>query len=183
MLKDRFLAGAAAGILIFAAGCAQPPPTSVAPRPGPSAHKPAPAPAEESAVIYVPAVSGGEMMLARKTVDLPEGAGKRAAIQALLDTESEGRRIYPAGTRVVSFASSSAGEATLTLSKEIRDYSGGSAEEVAAVNALVLTTGEAYPGTKKVRIVAEDGELESLGGHLDLTLPVEPDRRSVIKGS
>lgn len=182
MLKVRFIAGAAAGILILAAGCAQPP-TSVAPRTAKPAPKPAPAPAEESAVIYVPAVSGGELKLARTTVELPAGAGKRAAIQALLDTEAEGRRIYPAGTRVVSFASNSAGEATLTLSKEIRNFSGGSAEEAAAVNALVLTTVEAYPNTKKVRIVAEDGELESLGGHLDLTMPVEPDRRSVIKGS
>ena len=174
------MAGAAVGIVILAAGC--PATTSVIP-PGPSAHKSAPAPAEESAVIYVPAVSGDELKLARKTVELPEGAGGRGAIQALLDTEAEGRRIYPAGTRVVSFASSSTGEATLTLSKEIRDYSGGSDEEAAAVNALVLTTVEAYPGTKNVRIVAEDGDIESLGGHLDLTLPVEPDRRSVIKGS
>lgn len=179
--KTRFIAAAAAGVVLLVAGCAEPPGTPVAPRPEVTRPRPEPS-STVSAHIYLPTVSGGELRLARTKVELPAGSGKRDVIQELLEARPGGQRIFPAGTKVLSYSASSAGEATLTLSNEIRNYSGGSAEEAAAVNALVLTTAEVYPDTRTVRIKAADGELESLGGHLDLTVPLKPDRTSVVEG-
>lgn len=166
---------------LLVAGCSKPPPpkpvTLPAPPPGPAA--PPTPPTEQMRVIYVPAVVKGEQKVRIEKIRIPKGAPPYEPVNKLLDASVDGKRVYPKGTRVFKITDDGKGHVTLLLTKQIRDYTGGTSEEAAAVNALVLTVEETYPGTKSVMIAAEDGGLETLGGASDLTIPQIPDRTMV----
>lgn len=166
---------AAAGAV---AGCGKtPPPTPPAPSAPP--HK---ATANlVKGIIYIPTVVNGETRLAERLVTVKnKGAVKREVLQTLLDAEIGVKRIFPIGSKVLSIGIDTNGTAHVDLSKEIRAFSGGSDEEAGAVNAIALTVAH-FRGVKRVKITSEGQELESLGGHIDLTIPVVPDKTMVVE--
>lgn len=173
---------AAACACVWISGCA-PPPTNVAPVPAkPQAPKPAPSGKTVSVTIYLPSDKGdGSQMEARK-VSLPaDASGPKARVQAVLDASVGGERLFPKGSKALSVDYDDKGLATVDLSSEIKSFAGGSSKEAAAANALALTAASGDKGAKEVLFKCEGQELESLGGHLDLTVPVEVDR-SLIDG-
>jgi hypothetical protein len=52
---------------------------------------------------------------------------------------------------------------------------GGSASEMTAVYSIVDTVSFNFPDIKKVKFLLEGQDVESLKGHLDLRLPIEPN--------
>lgn len=63
---------------------------------------------------------------------------------------------------------------TVDLSAEVRDLAGGSATELAFVQQLAHTATQ-LPGVRAVQLLVEGEPIESLTGHVDLSVPVEPD--------
>ncbi|MCC6483843.1 MAG: GerMN domain-containing protein [Armatimonadetes bacterium] len=183
-VKIPFIAAVCLGLsTLFGAGCThqppQPPPSApAAPRPKPPA--PPAAPVERTSVIYLPSVVNGEQKVSAEKVTLPEDAPKYEPVNKVLEAQAGGKRFYPEGTHVSSVKDDGKGHLTLVLTDQIRNFTGGTSEEAAAVNALVLTLAESYPGTKSVRIVSDSGEMETLGGAADLTIPQIPDRTMVV---
>jgi spore germination protein GerM len=88
----------------------------------------------------------------------------------------------PGETRLRQVFVGADGVATVDFSKDIMEkYSYGSTSELAAVYAVVDTLAYNFKAIKKVSIVVEGAERETLGGHIDLTRPFLPDYSLVAK--
>lgn len=183
--NQLFVAAGAAITASSLGGC------GTVPRPAPPAEslKPStavPAPQQEAHVkrlLYLPTVIDTELRLRPVAREFPESmSGGKEVMQALMNAHLDGTRIFPKGTRVLAFTVDNAGVATVDLSSAIRTYSGGSDQEAGAVNAIVLTAAQ-FPGVKLVKITCEGQEMESLGGHSDLTIPQEPDTSMVARSA
>lgn len=133
------------------------------------------------ATIYVPDFSRDEMAFRSRKVELPRTASApRDILQALVDAKVDDQPLFPAGTRVMLFRVDDKGVGVVDLSPEVRKFSGSSFEEAAVVNALALTASQ-FQNVKSVLITVDGMELESLGGHLDLTVPVVPDKSLIVE--
>ncbi len=74
------------------------------------------------------------------------------------------------------------GVATVDLSREVAEkFSYGSTMELAAVYAVVNTLAFNFKAVKKVVILVEGSEKETLGGHVDLTRAFLPDYSLVAR--
>jgi spore germination protein GerM len=74
------------------------------------------------------------------------------------------------------------GVATVDLSREVAEkFSYGSTMELAAVYAVVNTLAFNFKSVKKVVILVEGAEKETLGGHVDLTRAFLPDYSLVAR--
>jgi spore germination protein GerM len=88
----------------------------------------------------------------------------------------------PAETRVRQVFITKEGVAYVDFGREIMDKSSyGSSSELSAVYAVVNTLGFNFKSIKKVAILVEGVEKETLGGHIDLTQPFLPDYSIVAK--
>lgn len=111
-----------------------------------------------------------------------------AALNALLVTNKESGAVgglIPAGTKPLSPIKVHRGVATIDLSQEFtNNFSGGAEQEALTVNSIVLTLVSNSSGkVRSVRILVEGKEVETLGGHLDLTAPVTADSTLLRPGS
>jgi spore germination protein GerM len=67
------------------------------------------------------------------------------------------------------------GTATVDLSKAVQDdFAYGSSSEIGAIYSLVNTLAFNFKAVKKVSILIDGGERETLGGHIDLSRPLVP---------
>ncbi len=128
--------------------------------------------------IYVPEVSGNEMYLvpsARKTD--AEGNAPEIALRLLIDESAKSGSPLPKGTRLLSPVKVTSGVATVNFSKEFLDnFAGGSTQEALALNSIAHTLVDNSGGEiRSVRILVEGETADTLGGHFDLTEPVEAD--------
>ncbi len=60
-------------------------------------------------------------------------------------------------------------------------YSYGSSSEMSAVYTLVNTLAFNFKTVKKVALLVEGGERETLGGHIDLSKPFVPQYSLIAK--
>lgn len=109
-----------------------------------------------------------------------QGSTLDVAAKTLLATsEEEGpaATLIPAGTRLLSPVKVTGRTAVLNLSGEFVDgFSGGSDQEALTLNSIVHTLVYNSEGrVKEVMILVEGETAETLGGHFDLTEPVEAD--------
>jgi len=138
-------------------------------------------PVEAQVTIFVPVLVNDETRLERRSVPVSAAnPGPKETLQALLDYRIAGQRIFPEGVRVLEFTVDRNGVAVVNLSPEILDYQGGSMEESGALNALVMTAAQ-FDGVRSVRFLCDGREMETLGGHADLTEPLVPDRRLLLE--
>lgn len=92
------------------------------------------------------------------------------ALEALFAGPSQQSKllpIFPKGTKVLGF-SLKQGTAYLNLNRSATQLNVGSSTEVLAVASIVNTLTK-FPDVFKVKILIEGREVESLGGHVDLT--------------
>ncbi len=88
----------------------------------------------------------------------------------------------PAETRIRQVFITKDGVAYVDFGREIVDkFSYGSSSELSAVYAVVNTLAFNFKSVKKVAILVEGAEKETLGGHVDLTQPFLPDYSIVAK--
>ncbi len=89
---------------------------------------------------------------------------------ALLPTVPDGARLlnaYELGDLLV-----------LDFTHEIQtNHTGGSTSELLTVYSIVNTLARNLDGIQRVRMLVEGEEVETLGGHLDLTKPLSPNLR------
>lgn len=86
----------------------------------------------------------------------------------------------PPGTRLRGFRREGP-RLVVDLSGEVqREHWGGSAGEILTVYSLVNSLAE-LPGVEEVLILVEGRRLDSLVGHLDLSLPLRPDPTLVAR--
>jgi spore germination protein GerM len=101
----------------------------------------------------------------------------RQAIQAILDGP-EGRllRSIPPGTRILEIFVARDGTAFVDLSAEFRwGLETGSSDAVLAVYAVVNTLAQNFEEIRRVKLLLDGEELDSVGGHLDLSRPILPE--------
>jgi spore germination protein GerM len=88
----------------------------------------------------------------------------------------------PPGTKVRQVFIAKDGLATVDFSREIAEgFAYGSTSELAAVYAVVDTLVSNFKTVKKVVLLVEGAERETLGGHVDLTRAFFPDYSLVAK--
>lgn len=111
-----------------------------------------------------------------RTVDKKDGTLEAAVVAELLKgPQKEGSvPTIPEGTRVLSVTVDN-GVVYVDFSKEFQtQHPGGSAGEIMTIYSVVNTlTG--IPGVEKVQFLLEGEKQESILGHMDTTVPIEPD--------
>ncbi len=131
--------------------------------------------------IFLPTTRGKRVYLAPVTVKTEaKGSMLDAALAALISAGHEGGQapgLIPEGTKVVKRVKVDGDVATVDLSQEFIDnFSGGSDQEALTLNSIVHTLVSNSGGeVRKVRILVEGEAVESLGGHFELTDPIEAD--------
>jgi len=84
----------------------------------------------------------------------------------------------PKGSRLLS-AEVKGDTAYINFSKELRDnFAGGSTNEMLVIYGIV-NTACSLRGINRVQILIEGQAIDSLGGHLDISRPLEPDKELV----
>ena len=167
-----------AALLIFQATGG--PPITVTGEPVPAA---APT-AHINATIFFGASSGRGLVASRVEVPLePNVAAQGEAIlqAALSDPPAGVLRVVPLGTRLRGFYVDSRGDAFVDLTSEVRAaHPGGSFGEALTVAALVNAVTTNLRAVRRVQLLVEGEEVETLAGHLDVSQPVVPDSSLVV---
>ena len=107
---------------------------------------------------------------------------ERALAELIKGSEKGFVSPLPPQTKVRQIFIAPDGRATVDFSREIMDgFAYGSASELAAVYAIVDTLAFNFKPVKKVVILVEGVEKETLGGHVDLTRAFLPDYSLVAR--
>ena len=77
----------------------------------------------------------------------------------------------PKKTRLIGNVTVDKGVATVNFSKEIKDFSGSSTEEKQLLDSIAKTLINKEDKIEAIKITVQGEEIESLGGHFDLTEP------------
>jgi len=145
----------------------------------PSRHRERPATPE---VIYVALATDTDTYLV-PIADRTAARSPQDALTRLITFRSEREGIaspIPPGTRLRSVRIDEDGTAVADFSREIQDnFNGGARFEQVMVYSIVNTLAQ-FPQVKRVRILVEGQPVESLGGHIDASVPLEPDRSMVL---
>ena len=138
---------------------------------------------ETTARLYFRRIVGGKERLEVVTRPLPPGLGTaQAALHELLSGEVPPgcERPLPKGTKLLRVRVED-GVATADFSRELTaNFQGGSDHEGATVYAIVNTLAS-LPTVKQTRILVEGQPIDSLGGHLDVSGPLEADDELVVR--
>lgn len=105
----------------------------------------------------------------------PVNQAKQVVEELLRGSLEDGIAPFPAEANLRELFITEAGVAYVDLSKEAQDlHMSGSAAESASVYALVNTLTKNFSFIKRVFILIDGGERETLGGHIDLKQPLLP---------
>jgi spore germination protein GerM len=107
---------------------------------------------------------------------------ERALAELIKGSEGSYVSPLPPQTKVRQVFVGKDGVATVDFSRDIAEkFSYGSSSELAAVYAVVNTLAFNFKAVKKVVILVEGAEKETLGGHIDLTRAFLPDYSLVAR--
>ncbi|MGM9581438.1 MAG: GerMN domain-containing protein [Anaerovibrio sp.] len=124
--------------------------------------------------VYYPDVNATGLVAVTKTVKAQEADRYKAAVEALMAGTDDKKltTVFPKKAKLRK-VSVSGGVARVDFDKNLTaGFVGGSTGEEMLVGSLVNTLTE-FPEIKKVQILVEGKEIDSLSGHLDLSRPVE----------
>lgn len=132
--------------------------------------------AEKSEVglnIYFPDANGEKLIAVKRQINPAREDKYAAAVQALIDgptSDKEGIYIMPKGTKLLDIKVDN-GVATVNFNKAFKtNFSGGSTGELMLIGSIVNTLTD-FEDIKSVKFTVEGQELDSLAGHLDLSIP------------
>jgi germination protein M len=136
--------------------------------------------------IFVITMEGDDAFLTPETVTVKVGKGRdlhRAALEELIQTnrwEGASKNLIPQGTRLLGLKIED-GVAVANFSREFEDnFNGGSRLEALTVHSIVHTLTQ-FGDVKKVRFLIDGKQLDTLGGHLDVSEPVEADHTMLVE--
>ncbi|HEX4826054.1 MAG TPA: GerMN domain-containing protein [Candidatus Polarisedimenticolaceae bacterium] len=152
----------------------------------PSAPPASPPPAAEAAplakstvTLYFPSATDDRLVAeSRAIIETPRPADRGAQIlAALLDgPEGEGALPFaPDGTTLRRLWVRDDGTAYADFSSGLADGLAGSSEEILRLYAIVDSLTTNVPEIKRVGILIDGRERETLGGHVDVRRPIGPD--------
>ncbi len=155
---------------------------SVLPQPAPSAERPG---GRISVTLFF--LSDDDDLLHRETREIeagptPEDEAERALEELIRGSKGDYLSPLPPGTRVRQVFLNKDGTAYVDFGKEIMEkFSYGSSSELAAVYSVVNTLAVNFRPVRRVVILVEGAERETLGGHVDLTRPFVANLSLVAK--
>jgi len=132
-------------------------------------------------------IDDGDDLLHKETRAITAGPtvadeAERALAELIRGSEKGFVSPLPPPTKVRQIFVAKNGLATVDFSREIAEgFAYGSASELAAVYAVVDTLVFNFPAVKRVVILVEGVEKETLGGHVDLTRAFHADYALVAK--
>lgn len=143
-------------------------------RPGDEGEAPQPLDAQ----LWFPDAEGNLAVESRLMTREPAPALQaRALVQALVSGPTgELTAALPSGAAVRALHLGSDGTAWLDMNQAFEDgLSAGSEDALLAVRSIVKTLTANVPEVHRVKFLVEGEESSSLGGHLDLSRPIEPE--------
>jgi hypothetical protein len=151
------------------------------------AEAPAAAPAEVrhiTATLFYGTEDGQALEGIRREVPLADGpvAQGRQILSAQMDAAPQGHvSVIPTGTTLRAFYVTGRGDAFVDLSAELStNHPGGSSLELLTVAAIVNAVTANLPAVRRVQILVDGQEVDTLAGHVDLRRPLERDT-SVVR--
>jgi len=130
-----------------------------------------------------------ERFLAAETRYIPKGKNQTGqvaeVVNALIDGPHAGLiRTVPEKSRLINTRVDSSGVAIINFdSAFIENHPGGTSSEIATIYSLTNSIIRNVPEIKKVKILVDGKEMETLKGHIDARYPFAPDMDLVSKES
>jgi hypothetical protein len=138
------------------------------------------------ATLFFGASDGLALVPVRRDVVLavdPGAQGRQILLALLQPAPPPYLSLVPLGTTLRAFYITGSGEAFVDLSREAASaHPGGSFTELLTVQAIVQTVTANLPPARRVQILIDGKEVDTLAGHIDLRRPLAPDP-SVIRGN
>lgn len=142
---------------------------AAAPEASEEASEPAPATEGIQIKLYVPAGSGRSLATEEQEIQLEDSVQKqvRQVVELLVRRSAS----FPGGVEVREVFITSQGVAYVDFSPElVQDHPGGTSAEELTVFGLSHTLVVNFPVIKTVKILVEGREIQTIAGHLDLTI-------------
>jgi spore germination protein GerM len=126
------------------------------------------------------ATEGGESLVGvRREVILAEGVvaqGREILTAQLQPAPAPYISAIPAGTTLRAFYATDRGDAFVDLSRDVSTaHTGGSLAELLTVHAVVNAVTENLPAIKRVQILIDGREVDTIAGHVDIRRPLIRD--------
>lgn len=166
------------GILFFTGGGDQPP--ALDPVPGPETSGDEPDELRPIKTIVLFFLSDGDKILHGEEREIYAQdqvifEAKQSIVELIKGSFNDALPSIPAGTRLREMYITQEGVAYVDFSREITDnHLSGSRAEIATVFSIVNTLAHNFKSIKRVSILIEGDERETLNGHIDLTRPLLP---------
>ena len=152
--------------------------------PAPVAAPPAEAP-HITATLFYATQEGDALVPVRREVPLEKGVvaqGRQILMAQLQPAPASYLSAIPAGTTLRAFYVTDRGDAFVDLSPEIvRGHPGGSLNELLTVYAVVNTVTANLPAARRVQILVDGKEEDTIAGHVDLRRPLTRNE-SLVRG-
>jgi hypothetical protein len=160
----------------------------------PAADSPAAAPAPPSAegvahitaTLFYGSADGQALVPVRREVPLADGVvpqGREILAVQLQPAPEPYVSVIPEGTTLRAFYITDQGDAFVDLSGEVSSrHAGGSSTELLTVYALVQAVTSNLPSLRRVQILIDGREADTLAGHIDLRRPLAADPSLVREG-
>jgi len=133
----------------------------------------------QTATLYFPSDNQGALIAERRQIAWAESDTDRIrqVLLALIEGSHQGhRRGLPSATTIRAVFLTSEGTAYLDFSSEaLADFTPGIASECLAVYSVVNSLATNIPAVKKVKILVQGQEVDTLHGHADLSDSFVPD--------
>jgi spore germination protein GerM len=132
-----------------------------------------------TATLFYASDDGQALVPVQREVPLAEGIvaqGHRIVEAQLAPPPSPYRSVIPAGTTLRALYVTERGDAFIDLSPELRSaHPGGSLTELLTVYAIVNAVTANLPAVKRVQILVDGREVDTIAGHIDIRRPLEHD--------
>ncbi len=132
-----------------------------------------------TATLYYGSSDGQALVAVRREVPLADGVVPqgREILAAQLQAAPEGLvAVIPDGTTLRAFYITERGDAFVDVSGDVSSrHAGGSTTELLTVYAIVHAVTSNLPSIRRVQILIDGREADTLAGHVDLRRPLAPD--------
>jgi spore germination protein GerM len=142
-------------------------------------------PEKKNVVLYF-SDDEGEFLIGEKR-PLPEaGSLQEEAKETVVELihGPKGRLIptLPSKTKLIALQVDDHGLAKVNFNRNLtQDHPGGSSAEIMTVYSVVNSLALNFPEIKRVQILVEGKEIETITGHLSLNKPMDPNRKLIKK--
>jgi spore germination protein GerM len=144
------------------------------------------APEKKKDVVLYFSDAEGEFLIGEKRVvfqgaSLQEEA-KETVVELIHGPRGKLIPTLPSRTKLIALQVDHQGLAKVNFSKNLtQDHPGGSSAEIMTVYSVVNSLALNFPEIKKVQILVEGKEIETITGHLSLNKPMDPNPKLIKK--